>query len=155
VEVGHARAEKLAVLARVSSVIAAATDSGRVLEAVAQAAVSLLGAKVVGILVDDSATGALHTGRHFTRDSTTPGAVFETTDVPYGRGVAGVVYESRAPVFVESIDRETRWVSRHLVEEAGLHAYAGLPLIARDRVIGVLSIFFGEHRRFADEEREL
>jgi transcriptional regulator with GAF, ATPase, and Fis domain len=28
-------------------------------------------------------------------------------------------------------------------------------LIARDRVIGVLSIFFGEHRKFADEEREL
>jgi len=154
-EVGHARAEKLAVLARVSSVIAAATDSGGVLEAVAQAAVSLLGAKVAGVLVDDSATGVLRVGRHFTRDSTKPSEIFETAEIPYGRGVAGVVYESRAPVFVENIDHEPRWVNRHLVEEADLHAYAGLPLIARDRAIGVLSIFFGEHRRFADEEREL
>jgi len=154
-EVGHARAEKLAVLARVSSVIAAATDSERVLEAVAQAAVALLGAKVAGVLVDDSATGVLRVGRHFTRDSTRPSEIFETGEVPYGRGVAGVVYESRTPVFVENIDHEPRWVHRHLVEAADLHAYAGLPLIARDRAIGVLSIFFGEHRSFADEEREL
>jgi PAS domain S-box-containing protein len=149
------RAENLAVLARVSSVIAAATDSQRVFEAVAGAAVSLLGAKVAGVLVDDPATKALRVGQHYTSGPAASPVMVEIAEVPYGRGVAAVVYDSRRPIFVEDIDHEPRWLNPHLVQEAGLHAYAGLPLIARDRVIGVLSIFFGEHRKFADEEREL
>ena len=148
------RAENLAVLAQVSGVIAAATGNAGVFEAVARAAITLFGAAAAGVLVDDPAAGLLRVGPHFRPDSApwVPGGIRE---VPYTRGVAGAVYQSREPAFIEDIQADPRWIDKRAAQEAGLHGYAGLPLIARDRAIGVLSIFFGERRPFTTEEREL
>jgi len=149
------RAEKLEVLARVSGLIASATDSGRVLEAISRAAISLLGATAAGVLVDDPAANLLRVGEHYRADSPDPWMPRGATDLPYGQGIAGVVYKTRAPAFVEDINDDPRWMNRGLLDEGPFHAFAGLPLIARDRVVGVLSILFGDRRGFSAEEREL
>jgi PAS domain S-box-containing protein len=148
------RAEKLAVLARVSSLIASATGSDRVLESVARAAISLLAAEVAGVVVDDPAAGVLRVGAHYRTGVEAPCDI-HPNEIPHGQGVAAVVFDTRAPVFIEDVATEPRWVDRTWTQEQGLHAYAALPLVARDRVIGVLSIFFVESRAFSDEEREL
>ena len=148
-----ARAENLAVLAQVSGAIAAAGGT-EVIEAVSRAAVTLLGAAGAGVLVDDPSAGLLRVGPHYRRESAPwePGGIRE---VPYTRGVAGAVYQRREPAFIEDVQADPRWVDQGEAQKAGFHGYAGVPLVARDRAIGVLSVFFEERRTFTAEEREL
>jgi PAS domain S-box-containing protein len=153
-ERGAARAENLAVLARVSGSIASATGTAEVFEAVARAAITLFGAAAAGVLVDDSAAGLLRVGPHFRSDAT-PWEPDGIREVSYGRGVAGGVFQTREPAFIEDVQAEPRWVDKVAVEKAGFHGYAGIPLVARDRALGVLSVFFGERPTFTTEEREL
>ena len=153
-ERGAARAENLAVLARVSGSVASATGTAEVFEAVARAAITLFGAAAAGVLVDDSAAGFLRVGPHFRSDAT-PWEPDGIREVSYGRGVAGGVFQTREPAFIEDLQAEPRWVDKVAVEKAGFHGYAGIPLVARDRALGVLSVFFGERPTFTTEEREL
>jgi PAS domain S-box-containing protein len=149
-----ARAEKLAVLARVSGLIASATGVSRVLEAVAGAAISLLGAKAAGVLIDDPAARVLRVGEHYRDDSSEPWMPGDLAEIPYG-AVAARVYESREPAYVEDLVQSGEWLYQGVLRDSGFEAYAGLPLVARDRAVGVLSIFFAERRAFTAEEREL
>ena len=149
-----ARAENLAVLARVSGVIAATIGGAEMFEAVARAALTLFGAAAAGVLVDDPSAGVLRVGPHFRRDA----GAWEPSgirDVPYGRGVVGAVFASREPIYIEDAQMDPRWVDKVSLENSEFRGYAAVPLIARDRALGVLSIFFQERRTFATEEREL
>src|SRR5262249_44853028 len=150
-----ARAEKLAVLARVSGLIASATGSARVLEAVARAAISLLGAKAAGVLVDDPAARVLRVGEHYRDDSPDAWMPAGASEIPYGVGVAGAGDESRQPAYLEDVARSAGGLNRGAARGDEFGASAGLPLIARDGVVGVLWIMFAERRGFGAEECEL
>jgi PAS domain S-box-containing protein len=150
-----ARAEKLAVLARVSGLIASATGLTRVLEAVARAAISLLGAKAAGVLIDDPAARVLRMGEHYRDDSPEPWRPGDLAEIPYGSGVAAGVCESREPAYIEDLATSGGWPYQGVMRDREFEAYAGLPLVARGRAVGVLSILFAEHRSFSAEEREL
>ncbi|HUG36028.1 MAG TPA: GAF domain-containing protein, partial [Candidatus Limnocylindrales bacterium] len=154
VERAAARAENLAVLARVSGLITSVTDPREVLEAVTRAAIALLGAKSAWVLVDDPEAGRLRlAASHSDLDTRfRPTLSFE---MPHGRGLAGAAHATRAPIFVEDIAEDPGWLNPGSPEARDLHAYAALPLVARGRAIGVLCILFEERRIFHDEEREL
>ena len=148
-------ADKVAVLARVASLLASATDKGEVFHAVARAAIALLGARAAQVLVDDPSASVLRSAGESepARQSTWPARL--ASAIPHRSGLAGAVWESRQPVFVEDVQEEPRWLGPDFVREHDLHAYAGLPLVARGRAVGVLSILFAERRTFTQEEREL
>jgi PAS domain S-box-containing protein len=149
-----ARAENLAGLARVSSLITSATGTREVLEAVTRAAIALLGAKSAWVLIDDPAAGHLRVAE----SHSDPGTRFRPSlsfEMPHGRGLAGAAHATHAPIFVEDIAADPRWLNPGSPEAGDLHAYAGLPLVARGRAIGVLCILFGERRVLRDDEREL
>jgi GAF domain-containing protein len=139
----------------VANLFAEATDKGEVFDAVAHAAIELLGARAAQVLVDDPGARVLRGARPGgpARQSTWP--ILEGSVIPHGAGLAGAVWESRRPAFVEDVHHEPRWISSGLVREHDLHAYAGLPLMARGHPVGVLSILFAERRAFAREDREL
>jgi GAF domain-containing protein/anti-sigma regulatory factor (Ser/Thr protein kinase) len=70
--------------------------------------------------------------------------------VPVGRGFAGLVAERREPVRSENlgdIDLVSPWLRRQ-----GVKSLLGVPLIAEDRVLGVLHVGTLEQRRFSDDD---
>ncbi|MBI4242145.1 MAG: GAF domain-containing protein [Candidatus Rokubacteria bacterium] len=79
----------------------------------------------------------------------------DVSAIQYGSGLVGGVFESRAPEYILDIQEDSRWLNKRLAKEVGLHAYAGIPLVAGDRVVGVMSILFGERPEFTHEEKEL
>lgn len=149
------RAEKLTALSRLTKVMTSAPESEEVFHAVARAATTLLGAAMSRVWVDDPEAGGLRARGGFGID---PGLVRLMTEfpvLPYGEGLSGRIFQSRAPAHLADIAEDPRWLNRRLATEGGLHGCAGLPLVRGERVLGVLMILFHERRILSAEEREL
>ncbi len=146
------RAERLTALSALTRLITSASDSREVFHAVAEAATTLLRAKMAWVWVDDPASRAF---RSQARYGLAPELMADLSAIPYGRGVVGSVFESQAPEYIVDIQEDSRWLNPRLAKEADLHACAAIPLITGDRVVGVLIILFGARRQFTPEEKEL
>lgn len=73
--------------------------------------------------------------------------------IPIGRGFAGRVAASKAPVFLPDVD--TADVLNPILREKGIKSLLGVPLLARDEVIGVLHVGSLTPRMFSRDDTEL
>ncbi|HEY3306658.1 MAG TPA: ATP-binding protein [Candidatus Binatia bacterium] len=71
-----------------------------------------------------------------------------------GRGIPNVVFENKAPWTVRDLQVEPRVRDPEFFRRHGLVSYLGLPLIAKDEVLGVLSFYTKQEHSFGDEEVE-
>ena len=151
----QSRADKLTALSTLTRLITSAASSHEVFGAVAQAAARLLDARSSQVWVDDPAAGVLRAEGSYTNDPLIRDGLRRITEIPHGQGVTAHVYSSRAPVFISDLRTEPRWLNAALVEATNVRFYAGIPLVAGDHVVGVLSVLFGARAEFTDEEKEL
>ncbi|MGH7390438.1 MAG: GAF domain-containing protein, partial [Candidatus Rokuibacteriota bacterium] len=149
------RAQKLTALSELTRLITAAHDPPHVVDAVARSATLLLGAKTSRVWIDDPGARGLRVMGGFGNDPAVERIMTDSVVIPYGSGVVGRIVTTRRPEFLADIATEPRWLNRRLATEGGLHAFAGLPLVAGDRVLGALSLIFAEERDFTPEEKEL
>jgi diguanylate cyclase (GGDEF)-like protein/PAS domain S-box-containing protein len=66
---------------------------------------------------------------------------------PPGAGLAGRVWESRQPMWVEDVQADTRMVRKELARQAGLHGAFLFPTFAAREVIGVFAFWSQVARR--------
>lgn len=80
--------------------------------------------------------------------------------IPVGARKIGQIAASRVPACTNDVAHDDRIVDKAWVDEHGLHAFAGYPLVFRDEVLGVLGVFarqpfsepeFGDLQIFADQ----
>jgi len=149
------RAHKLTTLSALIRHITSATDRLEVYQAVAQAATTLLGARMARVWIADLDDRVLRALASFGIDPEAERIMSEVSTIPYGRGMAGETFLSRAPAYILDIQRDDRWLNPRPLQEAGLHVCAVIPLVTEDRAVGVLNIFFGVREQFTAEEKEL
>jgi serine phosphatase RsbU (regulator of sigma subunit) len=78
--------------------------------------------------------------------------VFQGVRVPVGKGFAGSVAQTRAPLQLERVDEST--VVNPLLWEHGLQVLLGVPMIAEGELTGVLHVGSTTPRRFTEDEVE-
>ncbi|MBI3635157.1 MAG: GAF domain-containing protein, partial [Candidatus Rokubacteria bacterium] len=139
------RAQRLAALAAVTRLITSASEPDAVHTAICQAAITLLGAKMVHVWVDGPDRGVLRLASHHGPEA--------SPTLAHGQGVAGRVFETRTPEVIDDIQTQDAWVHKHLIE--GLHTCLAWPLVAGDHGRGALMVLFAERRPLTQEEREL
>ncbi len=149
------RAGRLTALSGLTRLMTSARGSQAAFEAVAEAAATLLGAKAARVWVSEPDGRVLRVGGSFGVDPEAERRLMDFVVIPYGSGIPGRIAESGAPEWVSDAHDDPRWMNLRFIKEFGIHGYAGLPLIAGGRVVGVLSIYFGERREFTAEEKEL
>jgi GAF domain-containing protein len=71
-----------------------------------------------------------------------------------GRGIPNVVFENRAPLMVRNLQNDPRIRDPQFFRKHELVSYLGTPLIVRDEILGVLSVYTKEDRAFSHEEIE-
>ncbi|MBI2997998.1 MAG: GAF domain-containing sensor histidine kinase, partial [Deltaproteobacteria bacterium] len=71
-----------------------------------------------------------------------------------GRGTPNVAFESKAPVMASNVQTDPRVRDPEFFRKHGLVSYLGVPLIAKDEVLGVISFYTKEEHEFSDEEVE-
>jgi phosphoserine phosphatase RsbU/P len=85
-----------------------------------------------GILLADERTRTFNTVISIKQDERMP----EKTTVPFGQGIVGAAAESRQPVLVPEVTLDPRYIQTNTETRSEL----AVPLILRDRVIGVIDL---------------
>ena len=149
------RAERLTTLSRLTRLVTSATDSDAVFRGIAEAASTLLKAKMAYVWVDVGGEKLREAGSFWAdpRLATRAGV----TLVPVSRkgSLSAFVLQSHRPEYVEDVQRDPRWLNPRLATEADLHACIAQPLLHQERAVGALIVAFGRRSAFTPEERNL
>ncbi|HET9332043.1 MAG TPA: GAF domain-containing protein, partial [Gemmatimonadota bacterium] len=73
--------------------------------------------------------------------------------IPVGKGFAGRIAADRKPVVIERVDHQN--VLNPILREKGIVSMAGVPLLVRGDVLGVLHVGALVYRRFTEADVEL
>jgi GAF domain-containing protein/CheY-like chemotaxis protein len=147
-----ARAERVKAAAQMGQLLASTRDADRILDLIAEKCREILGAEAFGLFRFDR--DRLRYVRGFGLDE----AFQREHTVAIGEGVVGKAARERRAVETVDILRdpeiELSPAARTRVEGVGSRAIAAVPLLASDRVLGVLAIYHPVGFRIPAEEVE-
>lgn len=140
---------ELRTLAQVSEMVTSPLYIDDMLDIVSEMAAQIMDVTTVQVyLIDDTPnTVQRHTK---TSHEKKPAQQFAI-----GSGVTGRVAASGEAIYVPDIQHEPELEDREMAIEMGLISLLSVPLIVRERVIGVLNCFADSKREFTEEERTL
>ncbi len=131
-------AERLTTLCRLASLVSSTLDPSQVFDFVAEASSHLLDEPVeavVLLLVAEADEGPVSL-RAF--HGVTHPELCAQNQFQAGEGLVGSVFRQREPIVLSDMLADPRTLNRGWVESEGLRAFAGVPLMLRDRCLGVL-----------------
>jgi anti-sigma regulatory factor (Ser/Thr protein kinase) len=79
--------------------------------------------------------------------------VEQGVQIPVGKGFAGRIAAERRPIVIDDVDHAD--ILNPILREKGIRSLMGVPLLAEDRVLGVLHVGSLVPRRFTADERDL
>ncbi len=69
-----------------------------------------------------------------------------------GASLMGEVVKMRKPLVVENVQKEKRYFYRELAAKEGLTSMLAVPMIVKDKVVGVINVYTKELHEFAPDE---
>ena len=72
-----------------------------------------------------------------------------------GQSISGQAVKEKRPIAVLDVTRETGYMYPDLAEKEGLRSLISVPMMVKDRVIGVINSYTSYEHRFTDEEIKL
>lgn len=136
---------------QVGAALASSLDLDEVLHLIVELAASLLDAEVCTLRLLDEQTGELplRVARGLSDQW------IQKVAPKVGQGLIGLVAAQGVPLHSPDLQSDPRTAYPDLIAEEGLHAYLGVPLLLRDKVIGVLSLVRKTLSPFTSLEVEL
>ena len=146
----RARNERLALLSEMANQLLLANEPQKFVSSLFAKLSAHLGLEIYfNYLVDEDETGShLRLASH---EGLPEEVVGELEWLEPGEGVVGAVVRTQRAVFIEDVGASDAPLP--LLRSLGVRAYACLPLLAHDRLIGTLSFATRERARFAADER--
>lgn len=80
------------------------------------------------------------------------GAYREKANVKIGHSISGKAVLEKRPISILNVARENGYVYRDLAAREGLTSMLSVPMIIRDRAIGVINIYTAQEHKFTDDE---
>jgi signal transduction protein with GAF and PtsI domain len=139
---------ELTALARVSEAVTSPIYLDEMLDVVTEMAAKVMNAAVCSIFLVDEATGQLemHSAQRTNRSYTA------RAPIPIGEGISGRVAQSGEPITVLDVRADPRYRNPELARAEGLVSMLSVPLVVREKVIGVLNCFTAEQHDFTPEQ---
>ena len=134
----------LRTLSQLSRQFSSILDVDELLRRIAVAVRELINYDAFGIFLVDEDAGVLRT-----RFSARYDQRVDIGDIPLGKGITGAAVELREPVRVADTAADSRYIASH----QGIRSELAIPLIAKDRVVGVLNVE-SEHIGFFTEDHQ-
>jgi signal transduction protein with GAF and PtsI domain len=72
-----------------------------------------------------------------------------------GEGVVGHVAEQKKPLAILDVLKEPRYKEKELARKEGLVSMLSVPLIVKDKVIGVINVYTSHPHEFTETERDI
>jgi two-component sensor histidine kinase len=143
--------KELSTLAEVSRTVTSPLYLDEMLGVVAEMAARVMGSKVTSLhLLDEDSGKFILRATHNVSD-----AHHRFDPVTVGQSIAAQVAASGQPVMVANISLDDHYMDRTLAEDEDLVSLLAVPLIVRDKVIGVFSCYTSSFHEFSPKEVEL
>lgn len=149
-ERAHSRAVNLETIFRISQAVSSSLQTKVVLNRVLDVVQRIFTADAVSLMTYDTASARVVT--EMARGRVSPGLLHFDTEP--GLDVPGRVFSSGEPVRIGEVDPDKEGLEA-LASEEGLRSMLSVPLLARGRSIGVLTVFSSEPGAFSAEDRGL
>ncbi len=72
-----------------------------------------------------------------------------------GEGVVGIVAEQKKPMAIPDVLKEPHYKEKELARKEGLVSMLSVPLIVKDKVIGVINVYTSHLHEFTETERDI
>ncbi len=131
------RLEELTTLAKVSQTVTSPMVPGEMLELVAEMTAQTMGVEVCALQLIDEERGELVMRAAWSRNQT----YRRRPPLPAGEGVMGEVIRTGKPVAVEDVRIDPRYRHKEMAIEEGLVSMLAVPLIVREKAIGVMACY--------------
>jgi signal transduction protein with GAF and PtsI domain len=142
---------ELSTLAEASKTITSPLYLEEILRLIVEMATGTLDARLCSLLLLDEDTGEL-----VLTASYRAGERYQARpSLRIGEGVVGLVAQSGAAIAVPDVLEDPRFLNKEMARVEGLRALLAVPLIVRDKVIGVFNCYKGRPHQFAKEEISL
>src|SRR5882724_1574460 len=132
----------LRTLSAISNEISSILDLDELLAKISTSVRGLIHFDAFSILLVDEEQKAL---RH--RFSIRYDKLVDIDNIPLGKGITGAAAESREVIRVDDTSQDPRYIASH----PGIHSEVAVPLVVRDRVMGVMDLECEKMACFSDE----
>jgi two-component sensor histidine kinase len=142
---------ELSTLAEVSRTVTSPLYLDEMLGVVTEMAAQVMGAKATSLRLLEDSTGQLVLRATHNISASQQ----QLPSIPIGHSIAGLVAASGQPIQVSSVLTDERYLNRALAEQEGWVSLLCVPLIVRDRIVGVFSCYMNTTHEFTLKEVEL
>jgi two-component sensor histidine kinase len=143
--------QELSTLAEVSRTVTSPLYLDDMLGVVAEMAARVMGSKATSLhLVDETSGQFILRATHNVRE-----ANVQFAPITVGQSIVGQVAATGQPIMVGNIHLDERYLDRTLAENEGWVSLLAVPLVVREKVIGVFSCYTTSYHEFATKEVEL
>src|SRR6266700_2473611 len=132
----------LRTLSAISNEISSILDLDELLAKISTSVRGLIHFDAFSILLVDEEQKAL---RH--RFSIRYDTLVDIDNIPLGKGITGAAAESREVIRVADTSKDPRYIASH----PGIHSEVAVPLIVRDRLVGIMDLECEKLAHFTDE----
>ena len=147
----HDRPDDLVALSRVAAAISGLTDLEAILRVGLDTALAILDSAIGGImLLDENEKTLSYRVYHGISDE-----YAQEMHLKLGEGVAGKVAENARSIMVEDISREPDAAHPDLISKEGLKAFVSVPLMSKEKVLGVMNVASRLPRQFTENDIHL
>ncbi len=143
--------QELAALNDVAAILSRSLESETVMEAALDKVLSATEADAGGILLWDERTDGFAYKAH---RGLSPAYVERVTGLQDGEGIAGRVASIGEPIILSDIATDPR-ANREADRQEDIHAFASIPLRAKEQTVGVLNVARRDLRPFSDRDVRL
>ena len=145
------RPDDLVALSRVAAAISGLVDLEAILRVGLDTALAILDSAIGGImLLDENEKTLSYRVYHGISDE-----YAQEMHLKLGEGVAGKVAENARSIMVEDISRESGAANPDLISKEGLKAFVSVPLMSKDKVLGVMNVASRLPRQFTEKDIHL
>jgi len=149
--VAHGRPDDLVALSRVAAAISGLIDLEATLRVGLDTALAILDSAIGGImLLDDNTKTLSYRVYHGISDE-----YAQEMHLKLGEGVEGKVAENARSIMVEDISIEPSAAHPDLISKEGLKAFVSVPLMSKDKVLGVMNVASRLPRQFTEKDIHL
>lgn len=142
------RHHQLLALSQISTAVSGLWDLDLILNVALDNVLQIINGTIGGILLFDEATQTLSYRVHRGLSA----KYVEEVRLSLGQGIAGRVAQSGEATLLEDISREPRTAYPDLISTEGLRGFVSVPLIAKNKVVGVMNLASHTAGHFASDD---
>ncbi len=142
------KARRLETLSQVSETVASSRLLEEVLQLIVTMTAQLMSSKISSIMLVDQDSGELR----IAATQSLSEAYRRKPPLKIGQSMSGRAVQEQRPMYIPDVTAEGGYFYRDLARQEGLHSLLTVPMLMKERTIGVINVYTSTHYIFSDEE---